>query len=473
MSFRTLSRRLRAPALLAPILGCMALLGVFPACALGESALEEDAEESVGDVGDDTGGDVADDTGDDGSDRELVTTALPGVVFEPTAIAVQPGGEILIAAGVGGSSGSQDFLLLRYLADGTLDPDFGQGGMVVTDFFGAEDQAFAIALQDDGAILVTGYAFDLRTAGSDFALARYTPDGALDASFGAGGKVTTDFGSFDTAEAIAVQDDGAIVIAGSRFDWYTSYDMAAARYTADGALDASFADQGRLVLDLAGESDSASGLVLREDGPEAGPEAGIILAGRSYRGGASDFAVVGLTRNGALDAGFGEGGVARIDFSAEDAALDIATLANGDLVVAGHALGAGHDFALARLDGQGRPVDSFGDHGRVQSDFGDSEDRAFDVTVQPDGRIMLIGSRRGDSHDVALARYRHDGSLDPSLGKDGLLVLDLAGGADRAWDAAVQPDGRLAVSGAVSSSAGGHPDRVAVARYRVVTGRPD
>src|SRR5262245_12063781 len=106
---------------------------------------------------------------------------------------------------------------------GALDPTFGSGGLVTTDF-GGSDSAQAVAIQSDGKIVAAG------SSGGDFALARYNADGSLDASFGGGGKVTTDFGGFDAASALAVQPDGRIVAAGRG----GTGDMALARYNADG-----------------------------------------------------------------------------------------------------------------------------------------------------------------------------------------------------------------------------------------------
>src|SRR6266536_6168109 len=124
------------------------------------------------------------------------------------AVAVQSDGKILAA----GSSGGGDFALARYNADGTLDSTFGSGGKLTTDF-GGFDVALGVALQADGKIVAVGGG----GSGSDFALARYNADGSLDASFGSGGMVTTDFGGFEAATAVAIQGDGKIVVTGSTF----------------------------------------------------------------------------------------------------------------------------------------------------------------------------------------------------------------------------------------------------------------
>src|SRR5205823_1660150 len=126
-----------------------------------------------------------------------------------------------------------------YNADGSLDSSFGNNGLVITDF-GFDSQAFALAVQTDGKIVVAGYTF---TGGSqyDFALARYNTDGSLDTTFGTNGEVVTDFGTGgDEALAVVIDADGKIVVAGYTFTGDSQYDFALARYNADGSLDTSF-----------------------------------------------------------------------------------------------------------------------------------------------------------------------------------------------------------------------------------------
>src|SRR5437773_1716576 len=116
-------------------------------------------------------------------------------------------------------------MLLPYTAptpvradDGDLDKSFGAGGKVITDFSGGEDEATAVAIQNDGKIVAVGSTIKpLVATNRDFALARYNPDGSLDKNFGSGGKVATDFGNSDIALAVAIQRDDKIVTAGKAF----------------------------------------------------------------------------------------------------------------------------------------------------------------------------------------------------------------------------------------------------------------
>src|SRR5438876_1187397 len=169
---------------------------------------------------------------------------------------------------------------------GDLDPSFGTGGRVLTDF-GGGDGARALALQADGRIVVAGSS-SAGGFGSGFALARYNPDGSLDPSF-RGGRVVTSFADRDEASALALQADGKIVVAGFS-DAGGRQDFALARYNPDGGLDLSFGSGGRVLTDFGGD-DEAAALALQADGK-------IVVAGFSDAGGFALAALVRYNPNG-------------------------------------------------------------------------------------------------------------------------------------------------------------------------------
>jgi uncharacterized delta-60 repeat protein len=168
-----------------------------------------------------------------------VTTPTGG---DARALALQPDGKIIVAGG--SHEGSQSlFALVRHEKNGSLDPSFGAGGIVKT-ALQSLDGATALLLQRGGKIVILGGS--QRQGGSGFALARYTPNGSLDPSFGSGGKVRTSFGSGSAVPtAAALQRNGKIVVVG----WMTRYpkwDFALARYGANGSLDPSFGTGGKV-----------------------------------------------------------------------------------------------------------------------------------------------------------------------------------------------------------------------------------
>jgi len=139
----------------------------------------------------------------------LVTTDFGGRGDFGLAVALQSDGKI-VAAGNSSAVGvfSVNFALARYNANGTLDPTFGTGGTVLTSFGGPLSAAADVAVQPDGKIVAVGIA------GSDFGTARYNADGTLDSAFGVGGLVTTDFGGSEQANGVALQPDGKIIVVG-------------------------------------------------------------------------------------------------------------------------------------------------------------------------------------------------------------------------------------------------------------------
>jgi uncharacterized delta-60 repeat protein len=142
-------------------------------------------------------------------------------------IALQSNGSIILA-GYSDTTQDHDFSLASYSSNGTLDPSFGNGGLVTTDFGGATDDiAYAMTMQSDGKLIVAGRTGEYPQF--DFGLIRYSSNGQLDQSFGTGGKVATNFSSSDQAYAIALQPNGKIVLAGISFNG-ANFDFTVARY---------------------------------------------------------------------------------------------------------------------------------------------------------------------------------------------------------------------------------------------------
>lgn len=168
------------------------------------------------------------------------------------ALLRQPDGK-LVAAGWSASG----LALARYLPDGSLDSAFGsEGQLITTDLFGG---AQALALQADGKLVVAGYiAYTF-----DFLVVRYLPDGRLDPSFGSGGWAITDSGATDMAQALVVRDDGKLVVPGNS---HGNYGFVLVGYLPDGNLDPSFGVGGLAAPGFGGWDSGASGLVRQPDG---------------------------------------------------------------------------------------------------------------------------------------------------------------------------------------------------------------
>lgn len=374
-----------------------------------------------------------------GSGGKVVTDFVGG--FDTAyALTIQSDGKIVVAG-----QASSDFALARYNRDGSLDAGFGSAGKITTDFFGGEDAAFSVAVQNDRKIVVAGFATKIGLETRDFALARYESSGSLDMSFGMGGKVTTDFfGDIDEAHGVVVQSDGKIVTAGQARG-INPFDFALARYDLYGSLDTNFGLGGKVVTNFGNNNTSlAAKLLLQNDGMA------LAVGGRWDSLTDYDFALARYNGNGSLDTTFGSGGVVSTTITGnEDVAFGVTLDANGKIIVAGR--GSSNnvvgDFALARYEPDGSLDTSFGSSGKIITDFFGGRDEASSIALQSDGKIVAGGVAASASLDFAVARFNTDGSLDASFGMGGKITTDFSGQFDAALAIAIQSDNKVVAAG--------------------------
>jgi uncharacterized delta-60 repeat protein len=313
-----------------------------------------------------------------GGDGEVVTA------FHGDASAVDVdvvGNRILVAGTLIPVHAPARIALVQYRMDGSLDTAFGNGGRVVLGFGDRDVYASALLVQPNRRIVVAGTVLLPRPAEARdaFALARFLPAGALDTSFGAGGRVVEGFQNAHnwSLEALTRQPDGKLVVGGTR----DGEGFALARFRPGGALDRSYGDSGRVVTGF----------------PAA-------------RGGGSEFGagVSGLTPD-----------------------------ASGRIVAVGWTSdGCNSRWALARYRIEGRLDPTFGGDGRVVTRFSRNDAMANAVEFGDDNRMTVAGSNTfegcggsppPDTGFAALARYLPDGRLDPSFGGDGKVSTAFLG----------------------------------------------
>lgn len=379
-----------------------------------------------------------------------VTTDFSSNIDVPAAVAIYPDGRIVLA----GSARSEnnyldtDIALARYNPDGSLDQTFGNGGLVTTDLKEFE-KANAVAIQPDGRIVVAGY-ISRSDWSNDFLVIRYNEDGTLDSSFGQDGVVTTDFfNTDDFAADMALTRNGEIVVGGT-ISWnIPKSDFGIARYKSNGDLDETFAFGGKVAVGLDNLDESLAAMVLN-------PKGEIVLAGQANTASEGspnfDFVLTRLNRDGSPDGSFGIGGSVTTDFTVVDSLRDVTLTPNGEIIVVGTVEPSPwkFDFVVARYDRHGNLDPSFGTAGRVITDFS-MNDFAFSVAVQPNGKIVVAG-RSGvvvgsTQNDFALARYERDGNLDQSFGSGGLVTTDFSRNTDEATAVTILPSGRIIVAG--------------------------
>ena len=356
-------------------------------------------------------------------------------------MALQADGKI-VAVGIARRSGTTDFGLARYDTGGELDMSFSGDGKQTTDFGGGE-AARGVALQSDEKIVVVG---DAGTS-NNVALARYNPNGSLDPGFSGDGKQTIGFGGFDRATGVAIQADGKIIVVGSGgFDSSGYSNFALARFNPNGELDTTFSGDGKQTTDFFGKADYANGVVLQGDGK-------IVAVGVTGGPDITNFALARYDADGSLDPSFSGDGRQTTDFAgggATGVALQgdgkiVAVGSGGDFSAAGST-----DFALARYDTNGSLDTGFSGDGKQTTDFAGGPDGANGVAIQGDGKIVAVGGLRFSpstvTGDLALARYSTDGELDTGFSGDGRQTTDL-GPYDVANGVAIQGDGRIVAAG--------------------------
>ncbi len=309
----------------------------------------------------------------------------------------------------------EDFILSRYtglFTPGRLDTSFGNNGIVTTDFNQQTDTAETILFDSQGRILVAGTAGGLGGT-KYFGVTRYSAEGLLDTSFGNQGKVTTTFyGGGDAGRDMLLDGDGRIVLAGQVENPNGSYDFGVVRYSENGLLDTEFGANGKVQLDIAGGNDGARAIALDSSG-------NILIAGGSDNDSDSDISLVRLRDDGSLD------------------------------------------------------LENFGDGGQVTTDIDGDQDDAYGIVVDSQGRITLasrartsITNEEGESrrtYNFVLTRYSASGILDTSFGTNGAVVMDLDEGQDYPHGIALDAQGNLLVVGRAGVS--GQGQNVTLVRY--------
>jgi uncharacterized delta-60 repeat protein len=255
--------------------------------------------------------------------------------------------------------------------------------------------------------------------------------GDLDPTFGDGGKVVTPFPIGAYATAVAIQPDARIVVAGATAGASGTGELAVARYETDGSLDPTFGGDGIVTTAIRGGHGDEARSVAIQ------PNGRIVVAGTDSW---ERFAVARYRPDGTLDTSFSGDGIVRTNFTpGDDVAWDVAIQPDGKIVAVGAAGFGQQGFQLARYRRDGTLDATFGDAGKVVTRYHGANARA--VALQPNGRILVAGyNMRG----LALARYRPDGRLDRSFSRNGTI--------GRVWGifalaVALQPDGRIVVGG--------------------------
>jgi uncharacterized delta-60 repeat protein len=355
-----------------------------------------------------------------------------GIVETVSGTAVDLSGGRIVAGGSSFSSGQVRLSATRVRPNGLLDSTFGGDGRAQASFNG-DAYGRDVVVQADGKVVVAGTKQSFGPYASAVVLARFRADGTLDWAFSADGKVTTNLAGFAQGEAVTLQADGKIVVAGL-LETSDTTKVLIMRYMRGGALDRSFGTGGRVTTPVR----LSSGQLVRARANELAiaPDGSIVVVGSAGRA----LLVARYRPNGRPDPTFGGGDGIKLSGGTAKWGGSVALQPDGRIVVAGYEVDWNEEldqldsFAIvARFRIDGRPDAAFGvvrvaPEGYVGMGSG--------VTWEPDGKIVTLAG-------PMIARLRPGGAPDPTFGGgDGIVWTTVAG-----QDLAIQPDGRLLVVG--------------------------
>lgn len=311
-----------------------------------------------------------------------------------------------------------------YAQSGTLDVTFGENGKVYTPTT-TQTILFSSIIQNDGKIIVVG-ATDGNYEDSSFLISRYMPDGSNDNSFGINGSTEVLVGHHCSAEDIAIQDDGKIVIGGSTFAPQGNNlgsDIMVIRLNENGSLDQSFNNSGMNVINL-DHSQSMSSLIIQENGK-------IVLGGLfsiMSNPNMDTFGLVRFDQDGDLDTSFGQNGLVYTSGFSRGGINDLKNTEEGDIIAVGRIFISGL-FAMVKYNVDGEVINSFGPNGDgiVKGTYGEISD--FNKCAIFNGEIYIAGAvYDGFKYNSLITKYDIDGNINAMFGDDGILLNDY--GAD-------------------------------------------
>ena len=400
--------------------------------------------------------------------RGVVVNDLPGTDYDTLqAVAVDAVGRVIAA---GGSRAGLDygFTVVRYTTYGALDPTFGPAGTGIvftrpSQAAGATAYGRDIALDAAGRILVAGYGY-LPGQYPAFTVARYTPDGRLDPTFGGTGLVQAAFaGDQMTGSDMALDGAGRIVVVGTVRIAGGDEEMAVVRFNSDGSLDTGFGIGGRVVTRLSPGNDIARGVAIDGAGRivVAGIDGTIAPFGR--------LCVLRYLPDGSPDPSFGTGGV--VTGLPYGGANGLTIDGAGGLLVTATTPGFQHPVVLRFLP-DGSPDPAFGVGGEVVVSPGPASVGVLGrIRLDAAGRIVAAGGLHlsgTDPSQFLVVRLTPDGTPDPTFDGDGLVLTDVPYEYDLAFNVGFDGAGRIVAAGTSQDSSDPNPAdqfRFVVARY--------
>lgn len=375
---------------------------------------------------------------------------IEGLNDRPNSIAVQDDGRIVVC-GTRVAFQDNHMLVARYTAAGALDPTFsGDGKLVVPIGFITNNTGEAVLIQPDGRILVAGSENTMD--GRRMTVVRLNANGTLHTAFGTNGRATLPSNLNGDTEALCMVrgDDGSIILGGARSDQFSTALMA--KVDANGTEDAAFSQAANAALDSVNAS-VIHDLVLLPDGR-------LLASG----GTGSEVFILRLLPDGNLDASFGDNGQAQVTLSSTAIVGSMRAASDGRIVLVGNkTVGDLRQALVVQLDSTGTLDPGFGTGGIAVFATPENDDAFTDLVFLPNGEMIAGGYLMDNTNDqrFLFRRLDHSGTMDPAFGTDGVLLSDLTSGSEAVRCMALQPDGKVLVAGTVNDAI----EQFCVARY--------
>ena len=385
-----------------------------------------------------------------------------------TTVAVQPDGKII----VGGNSysaksksftegDSDNFTLIRYNSNGTLDNTFGIEGKVITDYYqlfpnqNFDGRIISLKLQNDGKIVVIGVLSGLNLAGGHTILSRYNSDGSLDVGFGANGIVFIDYFNINSNQnTLFIQPDGKIIVSDISLIFINPIyfsDFRTHRYNGDGSVDDTFGTDGSTITSFGNGYSSTNCTALQPDGKI------IVVGGFTTTNGILKIAIARYSPSGVLDTSFDTDGkvLTSLEAGTQSVAYHVSVQTDGKILVAGNTYTTAIESTslfIAKYNSNGSLDTSFDADGFATNNYSASYlEQIRSILEQPDGKIVTTYFINYDDNvnftDYVTRRFNSDATNDASFGTNGKVTTAVANGYNLANAVTLQPDGKIVVAG--------------------------
>jgi len=376
-------------------------------------------------------------------DEGKMITSFEQLSAEANAIGYQSDGKIILT-GIGISASNEDIIAVRYLPNGQLDTNFGVDGRFILSISNFRDRCYDIVVDTNENIFMTGYTANANFEFKGFII-KLNMDGDIDSTFAQNGIwISETPNTREDFREILLQSDGKILIAGKTEIIGQPTSSLVIRLNSDGTIDNDFGENGianSIVPD--GYNPKFAKLNSKEE----------IITGGFLLDNSTNIILIKFNQQGEIDLSFGVNGV-MVDNTILDEFANSIAIQNDDKIIVGTGITniSGRDFGMVRFNQNGSLDTNFGSNGRVSTDFSLTSNTAHSVILQEDGKIILGGFLgTTPNHDYAIARYDTLGNLDVTFGNDGKVITDFELD-DLMFASTIQSDGKLLCAGTAKTS---------------------